>query len=161
MDDEILVKKYEEQLAVLQFGSKESDRGKTLIVASHIELLLRRIIESFLIDSKEVKQLFDGPYAPFSSLSGKTKAAYVMGLITKSEHDRIDAIRGVRNVFAHHTDASFEHKDIAKVCRKAVVDDGRLCARDAFLHMALNTATPLLYRDVEVKNWKRSELAAE
>ena len=161
MDEDTALEKVDELLAVLKCTSGESDRGITMIFAAHIDELLRRIIETFLITSKEVKQLFEGPYAPFGSLSGKTKAAYVMGLITKNEFDRIDAVRGVRNVFYHHVDADFQHKDIAKICRKPVVDDGRLCARDAFLHMATNTVLPLLYRDTDVKKWKREELATE
>lgn len=161
MDENLALEKADELLSVLKCTNGESDRGITMIIAAHIDELLRRVIESFLIDSKEVKQLFEGPYAPFGSLSGKTKAAYVMGLITKNEFNRIDAVRGVRNVFAHHVNADFEHKDIAKICRKPVVDDGRLCARDAFLHMAQNTVFPLLYRDTEVRKSKREELSTE
>lgn len=81
--------------------SDESDRGRTIIISAHIEECLREILESFLIDSPETKNLFEGPYASFGSLSGKTHAAYVMGLITRSERDHIDAVRRVRNVFAH------------------------------------------------------------
>ena len=160
MDEDLALQKTDELLSILKCTNGESDRGITLIIAAHIDELLRRIIESFLIDSNEVEQLFEGPYAPFGSLSGKTKAAYVMGLITKNEFNKIDAVRGVRNIFAHHVHADFEHKDIAKICRKPIVDDGRLCARDAFLHMANNAVFPLLYRDIEVIKSKRQELPA-
>ena len=158
MTEDINLKRVQELLNTMEHSSGESDRGITLIIAAHIGECLRRIIESFLIDSKDVKELFEGPYAPFGSLSSKTKAAYVMGLITKEERNRIDAVRGVRNVFAHEVGANFEHLKIIKLCSKPIVDDGRLCARDAFLHMAQNTVLPLLYRDQEAKKWRRPEL---
>lgn len=150
------MERVEELLATMKHFSGESDRGITLIIAAHIEECLRRIIESFLIDSKNVEDLFEGPYAPFGSLSGKAKAAFVMGLITKDELKKIDAVRQVRNVFAHEVSASFEHLKIEKIC-KPIVDDWGMIARDSFLHMAQNAVLPLLYRDLVI-NWKRPEL---
>ncbi len=149
----------EELLEALQQSSGESDRGIVLIIAAHIDECLRRLITSFLIDSNYVDDLFEGPYAPFGSLSGKTRAAYLMGLITKQELETIDAVRGVRNVFAHERDASFEHPKIKKICEKPPIFDGRLGNRDAFLHATQNIVLPLLYRDLyEGAAWKRQEL---
>jgi hypothetical protein len=160
-DEQMKLMRAEELLTVLKHSSGESDRGITLIIASHIEVCLQRIIESFLIDSKDIEELFEGPYAPLGSLSGKTKFAYLLGLITKHERDKIDAVRQVRNVFAHEINANFEHPKIKKICEKPIVDSGRMCNRDEFLHMAQNTVLPLLYRDSLVATWKRHELVPE
>ena len=149
----------QELLKALKFSAGESDRGIVLIVAAHIDECLRRLITSFLIDSKDIDDLFDEPYAPFGSLSGKAKATFFMGLITKQELERINAVRKVRNAFAHEVDATFEHPDIKKICAKPPISDGVLCDRDAFLHVAQNTVLPLLYRDLEEgPAWKRKEL---
>lgn len=149
----------EEVGKTFKHSANESDRGITLIIAAHLDDCLRRLIESFLIDSRDIKELFEGPFAPFGTLSAKTKTAYVLGLITKEEVKRIDAVRAMRNVFAHTVEASFEHPKIKKLCEKPPIHDGRLCDRDAFLHMAQNTVFPILYRDLEEgKNWKRKEL---
>ena len=137
----------------------ESDRGLVIFTASQIEHYLRRILKGFLIDDKSVSELFDGPFAPFSTLSGKTRAAYLLGLISKGEAKRIDAVRKVRNIFAHTIEASFDHEKVKRLCAKKPIHDGRLADRDAFLHMAMNTVLPLTYRDMRVKKeWKRSEL---
>ena len=160
MSEDIVMERNKELLATMEHSLGESDRGITLIIASHIEECLRRVIESFLIDSKNVKELFEGPYAPFGSLSGKTKAAFVMGLITKNELKKIDAVRQVRNVFAHEVAAGFDHPKIEKIC-KPIIDDWGMVARDSFLHMAKNVVLPLLYRDLEVTKWKRLELTNE
>lgn len=161
MDESIAIERAEELRTVLEHSEGESDRGITLIIAAHIEACLRRLLEAVLIDSPETKGLFEGPYAPFGSLSGKTQAAFVMGLITKSEHDQIDAVRAVRNVFAHEASASFEHPKIKKICSKPIVNGGRMILRDEFLHMASNAVLPLLYRDLEVSTLKRQELTQE
>lgn len=143
---------------VMEHSAGESDRGITLIIAAHAETCLRRILDAVLIESKETKKLFDGSYAPFGALSGKTQAAFLMGLITRRERDEIDALRGVRNVFAHEMDASFEHPKIARICNREVVNSGRMVPRDEFLHMASSVVLPLLYRDLEVSGWRRPEL---
>jgi hypothetical protein len=160
-DDDLLFERNKELLAVMEHSAGESDRGITLIIAAHIEDCLRRILESVLIDKKETKELFEGPYAPFGSLSGKTQAAFVMGLITRGERDRIDAVRRVRNVFAHQASASFNHPDIVKICSKPVVNGGRMILRDEFLHMAQNAVLPLLYRDMQITQWRREELTQD
>lgn len=161
MTEDVKQARAEELLRVSNHSVGESDRGITLIIAAHIEDCLRRVMESVLIDANDVKALFEGPYAPFGSLSGKTQAAFVMGLITRSERDRIDAVRQVRNVFAHEADASFEHEKIAKICSKPIVNMGRMTNRDEFLHMAQNVVLPLLYRDLEVGQWRRLELTQD
>jgi hypothetical protein len=127
-----------EYLELLKATSGESDRGLVITTAAHVELCLERILKAFLIDSPDVKALFEGPYAPLGSLSGKVKAAYLLGLITKDEAKRVDATRKVRNIFAHEIIADFSHPDVEKMCRKLPIHDGRLCNRDAFLHMAMN-----------------------
>jgi hypothetical protein len=85
-----------------------------------------------------------------------------MGLISREEGKRIDAVRKVRNIFAHEMDASFGCDKVKELCAKPPIYDGRLCNRDAFLHMAMNTIPPLIYRDIRIRaEWKRAELRKE
>lgn len=81
MNEQLALERAEELRTVLEHAANESDRGITLIIAAHIESCLRRILEAVLIDSSEATSLFEGPYAPFGSLSGKTQATFVLGLI--------------------------------------------------------------------------------
>jgi hypothetical protein len=140
----------------------ESDRGLVLFLAAQMDVYLRDVLESFLVEHKSVTELFEGPYAPLGSLSAKTKAAFVLGLITREQAARVDAVRKVRNVFAHEIDASFDSEEVKKLCAKSPILDGRLCDRDAFFHMGMNATYPLLYRSIVVKrDWRRTELTAE
>jgi len=146
----------------MSHSAEESDRGHVLFLAAQMDSYLREVLESFLVDHKSVTELFEGPYAPFGSLSAKTKAAFVLGLISQEEAARVDAVRKVRNVFAHEIDASFEHSEVKKLCAKPPIFDGRLCDRDAFFHMGMNAVIPLLYRTVRVKReWRRTELTSQ
>jgi len=151
-----------EYLGEMKHAAEESDRGLVTFIAAQVDQYLRRILESFLVDSGVTDDLFDDAFAPLSTFSGKAKIAFALGLITKSELTRIDALRRVRNVFAHEIKADFNHAKIQKICSKEPVFDGRLCDRDAFLHMAGNLVLPLMYRDIKVhRDGKRVELSAE
>lgn len=146
-------------LKQLEHSKGESDRGLVLFSAAQVDLYLTRILKAFLIDDKSVDEMFDGPFAPYSTLSGKTTAAFALGLISREEAKRINTVRKVRNLFAHEIDASFDHEEVKKLCAKAPINDRRLNDRDAFLHMAMNLIPSLMYRDIRVlAEWKRKEL---
>lgn len=161
MSEEVTCERTEGLLKMMKDSAGESDRGITLVIAAHIEVCLRRVLEAVLIDATAASGLFEGPYAPFGTLSGKTHAAFLMGLITRAERDQIDAIRGVRNVFAHETSASFDHPKIVQICSRPVVNGRRLTLRDEFLHMAMNAILPLLHRDLHIATWRRPELTQD
>jgi hypothetical protein len=123
---------------------QESDRGLVLATAAMIDMYLEKIIRAFLVDGA-INDLFEGPYAPMSSLSAKTKMCFAL----------IDAVRKVRNVFAHEFAPSFDHPDVKKLCAKAPIFDGRNSDRDAYLHLGMNMALPLIYRDIDALKDKR------
>ncbi|MEQ9231161.1 MAG: hypothetical protein RIF46_10800 [Cyclobacteriaceae bacterium] len=144
----------------MKFAEGESDRGYVLFLAAQADEYLKRILQAFLVEDELSRGLFEGAFAPFHSLDGKTRAAFAMGLISRDEMAQIQALRKVRNIFAHSMDASFESVDVVKICSKPPVYCEWLCSRDAFLHMAMNIVLPLLYREILVrKQWKRMELS--
>ena len=135
-----IIPETEHERRTLEYGdlvratAGESDRGLVITTAAHVEFYLERILKAFFVNSSEVSGLFEGPFAPFGNLSAKTKAALLMGLISKDEARRVDAMRKVRNVFAHEITASFEHPDVRKLLRegtdlrRAPLRSGRLPA---------------------------------
>lgn len=64
-DSEAIASRNDELMELMGHTKGESDRGITLIIAAHIEVCLRRVLQSVLVDSAETKSLFEGPYAPF------------------------------------------------------------------------------------------------
>lgn len=141
---------------MMKNATKESGRGFVITTAAVLDFYLERVIKAFLIDGQEVRELFEGAYAPFGDLSGKIKAAYVMGLITRTEADQINAIRRVRNVFAHVIDASFDHQRVDALCKRAPIHNGKDSNQDASLRMSIEVGVGLISRDIDIgKNHKQ------
>jgi mannitol operon repressor len=137
-------------------AAKESDRGFVITTAAVLDFYLERVIKAFLIEASEVRELFEGAYAPLGDLSGKIKAAYVMGLVTKKESGQINAIRKVRNIFAHEIDASFTHPRVEALCKRLPIHNGKDSDRDALIKMSIDVGLGLIHRDIDIaKNHKR------
>src|SRR6266568_559138 len=76
----------------------ESDRGVVIIVATVIEEILRKTMREFLIQESESDRLLRRNFQGLDSLS---RASLCLGLISRRELKAIDAIRKIRNEFAH------------------------------------------------------------
>ena len=100
----------------------ESPRGAVIIASAFLDAQLRNLISKFLIDdSKIVDELLgseDKPDRPLSSFSSRIRAAYCLGLIGKSMYDDLDAIRKIRNKFAHKMHGyTFDEPEIVSWCK--------------------------------------------
>ena len=99
---------------------KESPRAAVILGASFLDIKLRELIASFLIDNRVVDSLLggiDGGEAPLSTFSSRTKLAYCLGLLTKDEYDDLNMIRKIRNEFAHKLhNLSFDDQKVVEWC---------------------------------------------
>lgn len=81
---------------------KETDAGCALIAASHLSVVLRRLIETALVHASRTgnQRLFqaDGPLGTFSA---RIRMAGAMGLLAEDELADLDQVRKIRNAFAH------------------------------------------------------------
>ncbi|WP_157730103.1 MltR family transcriptional regulator [Tenacibaculum jejuense] len=124
--------------------SNESDRGVALLSISIIEKLLEDLLKKRLLNEKKIiKDLFDG-FGPLSSLSGKTKIAYSIGLIDKTIYDELNLVRSIRNKFAHSPEIiKFSDEEIVQKCNnlKLVIKYKELNSREKFINSTsrLNT----------------------
>jgi hypothetical protein len=87
--------------AFLAEFNKETERGVALTAAAFLGDLLQNVIESFLIANKNGKSLTDGFNAPLGTLSARIAGCHAMGLISPEEFRECEAIRKIRNEFAH------------------------------------------------------------
>ena len=92
----------------------ESERGKVLVSAVFLDNQLRVIIESFLLKNRGTKKLLEGPTAPLGTFSSRIIMAYALGLIDAREKSTIDAIRKIRNEFAHDISVSLYDEKMKK-----------------------------------------------
>ena len=92
----------------------ESERGKVLVSATFLDNQLRLIIEAFLLEDRGMKDLLEGPTAPLATFSSRTTVAYALGLIDAREKGTINAIRKIRNEFAHDISVSLYDEKMKK-----------------------------------------------
>jgi DNA-binding MltR family transcriptional regulator len=127
---------------------EESDRGCVLVAASKIEVALEQLFTDIFVANSIPKKLRDRIFdlgGPLSSLSSKTKLAYALGLISKDVFADIEAIRDLRNTFAHSIDfADFLDPGVVNVVRS--------------LH-CVNAASPALRLDAPRANEDRQRLS--
>ncbi len=96
----------------------ESQRGKVLVSAGFLEEHLKQILLAFLVDCPQTAELIDGGNAPLGSFGARITACYVLGLITKDEHDDLQLVRRIRNDFAHDIHTTFDRQSVANRCRE-------------------------------------------
>lgn len=92
----------------------DSEVAQVLITASYLDNQLLIILKAFVVSGskKYMDSLFEGPKAPMGSFSSRTQVAFSLGLITARERDSLDAIRSIRNRFAHKITASFNDTEL-------------------------------------------------
>jgi hypothetical protein len=81
--------------------SAHDERGLALALAAFAEDTLGRLLLTYLIDSKQAKDLVEGFNAPLGTLASRMKAAYAVGLLTKEQYEDLEIARKIRNMFAH------------------------------------------------------------
>lgn len=89
-------------------------RGQVLIWSSMIELLIGRLLESFLVDHNITRKMLEGPQFTFST---NTDLVFSLGIISKSEHLACSNIRKIRNEVAHKWAFTLENQRIATPLR--------------------------------------------
>ncbi|WP_082586129.1 MULTISPECIES: MltR family transcriptional regulator [unclassified Lysobacter] len=93
--------------------SAHDDRGLALSLAAFAEDTLGRLLLTYLVDSKQSKDLIEGFNAPLGTLATRMKAAFAIGLLTKEQYDDLEVARKIRNLFAHDWEGvSLERSDI-------------------------------------------------
>ena len=99
---------------------KESDRGCALVGAAHLDRDLEKLLRTTLrraskASEKDLNYLLDSPLAPLRPFALRIRMAHALGLIPLAVRTTLNAIREIRNDFAHQEDASdFPPKLIAK-----------------------------------------------
>jgi len=118
---------------------KETDRGLALICASLLEGDLERMLLDAMVDDKDArKKMTDVPGAPLGTFYVTTLAAYSFGFISKRLFDDLNAIRTIRNAFAHAAEPrSFSQQDVRTLVGNLSYGKGNSDAREAFVAAVL------------------------
>ena len=93
--------------------SSESDRGAVILAGSILDLVLEKLIVSFLLPPvKKEDKLISGAYAPLGSFAAKIEMSYRLGLIKPQVLKQLQLFKSIRNDFAHRiTDAELSSQE--------------------------------------------------
>lgn len=88
------------------------------MAAAFLDVELREMLEFFFVENKSIHQRFFGYGGPCGAFSSRIDMAYLLGLISKSDHQDLTIIRKIRNDFAHvHKPITFDSQAIRNRCR--------------------------------------------
>lgn len=113
--------------------SSPSDRSCVIVAVSYLDELLMEIIKLFITiptKKEDNNKLFEG-YGPLSSFNSKVVIAYRLGLISEYEYQSLQAIRKIRNNFAHRLD--FQKLDTIKDKLQTIIPNRSLLPPEVIL----------------------------
>lgn len=88
------------------------------MAAAFLDVELREMLGFFFVENKSIHKQFFGYGGPCGAFSSRIDTAYLLGLISKSDHQDLTAIRKIRNDFAHvHEPITFDSQAIRNRCR--------------------------------------------
>lgn len=100
------------------FAQEASDRAAAIVEATQLDARLKSAILTKMVPLTKGEEgaLFKGD-APLASFSARIRMAYALGIISKDMRSDLDAIRDIRNVFAHaQKHITFETDAVRSAC---------------------------------------------
>ena len=106
--------------SLLKEALTASDRSAAILLASFVERILEFTISRLLPNQDEATlKALKGRDGPLNGFFSKIYLAYAMGIIPDYIRDELDAIRRIRNTFAHSAlRINFETPAIMEECKK-------------------------------------------
>lgn len=107
--------------AVLSTLSAESDRGAALVVGSLLDNAMGRFFFDLckLNAGREVAEKLTGATGPLTTFNQRIVIAHAFNYVRREAYRNLQAIRDVRNHFAHHPlSANFNDSEIVKAVER-------------------------------------------
>jgi DNA-binding MltR family transcriptional regulator len=91
---------YDEFVGAMQ---ESSERGFVILGTAYLDEAVRQLLGAFLVDDegKQGELLDGGGRAPLGAFGSRIEAAYLLGLISREEYEDLNALREIRNQYAH------------------------------------------------------------
>jgi DNA-binding MltR family transcriptional regulator len=103
----------------------ESDRGMALAASAFMDDLLSGALRAAFVDDQRVVRRLLGQDRPLSTFSAKIDLAYCLGIIPRVGWDDLNAVREIRNKFAHvRAGIDFGDQSISDKCSNLAAASG-------------------------------------
>ncbi len=107
------------------------DRSCALLCAAYLDNCLEILVLAALVHKDEARKGLFAEMGPLGTFSAKTKIAYCLNLIPESVYKDLNAIRKIRNIYAHQLHGlSFSAEPILSECNKLILPDDYLTSMD-------------------------------
>lgn len=143
---------------IAEFQHK-SDRAAAILGSVYLEAYLGQLIACFFVDDEaETAKLLDEE-RPLGNFGARIRAAYCMGLISKTEYHDLELILDIRSRFANQVEIlSFAEDGIRELClrlkipRKFLLPGETRTPRDLFVFTSTILAQHLALRSAPASN---------
>jgi DNA-binding MltR family transcriptional regulator len=137
----------------------ESDRAAAIVGAAFLDEQLRFLLEEFLVDHPESKNLLEGT---LRGLTVRARAAFCLGFLNPLEYRDIVRILWIRNRFAHQLHGlTFADTDIMAQCDalelppKIIPLNWQITSRDKYVTSVQQIATWVALRRLGIRGDRR------
>ena len=96
------------QNILVEFHSK-SDRAAAILGAAFLEAHLGELISSFFVDAVDEEMSLLDADRPLGTFAARVRAAYCMGLISKTEHHDLNLIMQIQHIFANQVHGAADY----------------------------------------------------
>jgi DNA-binding MltR family transcriptional regulator len=147
---------------VTEFQSK-SDRAVAILGTTYLNAHLARLLECFLIEDEKIAKMLLGEENPLGTFEARIKAAFGLGLISRTEYHDLVLIWHIRNRFIGDMgEGSFNEDEIRNLCKRlkipdeVILQDENPSSRHLFVFGTAILAQQLMYRANEANDEKRT-----
>lgn len=124
--------------------AKTSDLGAAIASSAFLEAILREILVNFLAtaSAKEDESLFDG-FGPLATFRARIDLSFRLSLVSDQEYRMLNAIRAIRNAFAHDLRVKFKTPLVKDRCRTLEIPDSMVIPKLIPLRKSEKHTVPL------------------
>ena len=91
----------DDETAIIQQLSEESDRAAVIIAATILEDRLVVALKAFFVDNPKIADKLFTPSGPLGSFAVKISFGFLMGIFGDDARRELETIKNIRNLFAH------------------------------------------------------------
>ena len=116
--------KDDDETAIIQQLTEESDRAAVIIAATILEDRLVVALKAFFVDHPKIADNLFMPSGPLGSFSVKISLGFLMGIFDDDARRELKTIKDIRNLFAHKlTIRDFSSKKIKDLTNSLKIPD--------------------------------------